>query len=494
MSHALSFQVTGLSCASCVGRAQNALRAVSGVEKADINLANTQASVVVSRADASADLAQALEHAGYPAARHTTQLQLSGLTCAACVARAETALGQVPGVLAASVNLATRGAQVETLDGTAPGPALLAAVRAAGYDGTLQPSAASATADTRAQDDAQALARQVAMAALLAVPVVVLEMGAHLIPAFHHWIMATIGHTTSWAIQGALTTALLAGPGRMFFAKGGPALLRGAPDMNALVALGTGAAWLFSMVALLWPAVLPIGTRAVYFEAAAVITTLILLGRWLEARARGRTGAAISRLVGLQPKTARRVRGDTTEDVPLDHISVNDTLIIRAGERVPTDGIVTSGRSFIDESMITGEPIPVEVDDGRALVGGTVNGTGVLHMRATAVGEATTLAQIIRMVQQAQGAKLPIQSLVDRITAVFVPAVMLAALVTLLIWLTLGPDPALGLALVAAVSVLIIACPCAMGLATPTSIMVGTGRAAELGVLFRKGDALQTLA
>ena len=328
----------------------------------------------------------------------------------------------------------------------------------------------------------------------MTIPVVVLEMGSHLIPALHNLIHATIGMQASWLIQAVFTTIVLFGPGRMFFARGLRALLRRAPDMNSLVALGAGAAWAYSMAATLTPGILPADLRAVYFEAAAVIVTLILLGRWLEARAKGQTGAAIRALLGLRSRTARKLVGTEIIEVEADSLMVGDRVLVRPGERIPTDGVVEDGHGPVDESMITGEPIPVEKGAGDAVTGGTVNGTAPLTMTATRVGQDTALSQIIRMVEEAQSTRPPIQSLVDRITLWFVPAVMGLAAVTVLVWLVFGPDPALGFALVAGVSVLIIACPCAMGLATPTSIMVGTGRAAELGVLFRKGDALQTLA
>ncbi|MFT4620756.1 MAG: Cu+-exporting ATPase, partial [Polaromonas sp.] len=307
-------------------------------------------------------------------------------------------------------------------------------------------------------------------------------------------IMQTIGFQTSWMIQFALTTVLLLGPGRRFYTTGYPALLRRAPDMNSLVALGTSAAYGFSVVALFAPALLPAASRAVYFEAAAVIVTLILLGRWLEARAKGRTGAAIAKLVRLAPSTARVERDGVLSDVAVVELRLGDLIHIRPGERLAADGLVASGSSYIDEAMITGEPLPVAKVLGDPVTGGTVNGTGALTVTATAVGADTTLAQIIRLVEDAQGSKLPIQALVDRVTLWFVPAVLAIALVTVLAWVLFGPEPALTHALVAGVAVLIIACPCAMGLATPTSIMVGTGRAAELGVLIRKGVALQALS
>jgi Au+-exporting ATPase len=263
--------------------------------------------------------------------------------------------------------------------------------------------------------------------------------------------------------------------------------------MNSLVAVGTAAAFGYSVVATFAPGLLPAGTVNVYYEAAAVIVALILLGRFLEARAKGRTSEAIRRLVGLQPRVAHVLRGGTAVNIPVGEVAVADLVEVRPGEQVPVDGEVAGGRSFVDESMLTGEPVPVEKSAGSAVTGGTVNQTGSLTVRATAVGGQTMLAQIIRLVEQAQGAKLPIQGVVDRITLWFVPAVMAAAVLTFAAWLAFGPAPALTYALVNAVAVLIIACPCAMGLATPTSIMVGTGRGAELGILFRKGEALQLL-
>ncbi len=317
-------------------------------------------------------------------------------------------------------------------------------------------------------------------------------MGSHMAPG--NGIHKTLGDTANGLIQFVLTTLVLAFPGRRFFTTGVPALLRRAPEMNSLVALGSLAAWGYSTLAVFAGELLPQQSRHLYFEAAAVIVTLILLGRYLEARAKGRTGAAVQHLIGLQVKTARRLRADgSSDDVDVSALRVGDRLIVRPGERIPLDGEVTGGESAVDESMLTGEPLAVSKGTGDELTGGTVNGHGALTMTVTRTGKATRLAQIIQMVEQAQAAKLPVQALVDKVTAVFVPAVMAAALLTFVVWLIWGPQPALNFALINAVAVLIIACPCAMGLATPTSIMVGTGRAAELGILFHKGQALQTL-
>jgi Cu+-exporting ATPase len=264
--------------------------------------------------------------------------------------------------------------------------------------------------------------------------------------------------------------------------------------MNSLVALGAGSAWLYSLAALIAPNWLPENARFVYFEAAAVIITLIILGRWLEARAKGRTGDAVQHLIGLQPHTAHTVtRDNEIVEVPIEAIKPGDYLLVRPGERLPTDGVITQGTPYIDESMITGEPVASEKHPGDAVTGGTLNTTRSFTFQATHTGRNTVLAQIVRMVQTAQGAKLPIQAVVDRITAWFVPAILVCALTTFLIWYFVGPDPRFAHALMSAVAVLIIACPCAMGLATPTSVMVGTGRAAQAGILFRQGDALQRL-
>ncbi len=436
---------------------------------------------------------------GQPAPRADNESQLielsvAGMTCASCVRHVENALSSVQGVQSASVNLATERAQVRApldLDSTL----LTQAVVRAGYEAQVvsNPQQSSNTEAARREADRLELKRDLLLAVLLAVPVFILEMGAHAIPAFHHFVAETIGSQNSWYLQFILTSAVLAVPGRRFFVKGVAALLRLTPDMNSLVAVGTSAAYLYSVVATFVPAWLPSGTVNVYYEAAAVIVALVLLGRYLEARAKGNTSEAIKRLAGLRAKTARVQRGEQVSEIAIEQVIVGDLIQLRPGERIPVDGQVTDGNSFVDESMISGEPMPVEKTPGATVVAGTVNQNGALSLRATGVGADTVLSQIIRMVEQAQGAKLPIQTMVDRITMWFVPAVMLIALITFAIWLIFGPQPALGFALVNAVAVLIIACPCAMGLATPTSIMVGTGRAAQLGILFRQGEALQTL-
>ena len=423
----------------------------------------------------------------------TVKLSVDGMTCASCVGRVERALAAVPGVATAQVNLATETATMQFVSGQADAAALIAASVGAGYPARVFVDADALDQGVRKDAEAAVLARNTLIAAGLTLPVFLLEMGGHLFDAVHMLVMTTIGMQASWVLQFALTLSVLAGPGRGFYRKGYAALWRAAPDMNSLVALGTTAAFGYSTVATFAPGLLPPGTAAVYYEAAAMIVVLILLGRTLEARAKGQTGAAIRKLAGLSPKTARVDRAGHMIDLPLDQIVTGDLIHVRPGERIAVDGDVVSGASFVDESMMTGEPAPVKKGQGARVTGGTVNGTGVLVLRATHVGRDTVLAQIIRMVEQAQSTKLPIQGRVDQITLWFVPVIIGLAALTVAVWLAFGPPPALAHALVAGVSVLIIACPCAMGLATPTSVMVGTGRAAQLGVLFRKGDALQAL-
>ncbi|MEQ8293544.1 MAG: heavy metal translocating P-type ATPase [Roseovarius sp.] len=482
-------EIDDMSCAGCAGRAERAISSVPGVSQAQVNFATRVAEVTAAPGTEPAIVA-ALDRAGYPARTDMVTLEVSEMTCASCASRVEKALATRPGVVDAAVNFAAGTATVQILTGAATPQDLARAGTDAGYptvpaDDTPRPDGPA--------DEATPALRRTLIAGALTLPVFIVEMGGHLVPAFHHFVHQTIGQQTSWLLQFVLATIVLLWPGREFFLKGVPALLRGAPEMNSLVALGASAAWAFSTVALFAPSLLPDGTRAVYFEAAAVIVTLILLGRWLEARARGQAGAAIRKLVGLQPKTARVERNGGYEDIPLETVQPGDILLVRPGEKIAVDGEVTKGTSYIDESMISGEPVPVAKSPGDRVIGGTVNGDSALTFRATHVGRDTMLSQIVAEVQRAQGTRLPIQSLADRVVAVFVPVVIAIAVLTVLMWLAVGPSPALGLALVAGVSVLIIACPCAMGLATPTSIMVGTGRAAELGVLFRKGDALQRL-
>ncbi|UQZ11672.1 heavy metal translocating P-type ATPase [Providencia stuartii] len=492
----LSLPVEGMTCASCVGRVERALKAVDNIDTAVVNLATERADITFKEhVDVDAAI-RAIESSGYKVREEITELAIEEMTCASCVGRVEKALTQIPGVIEASVNLATERARIRHLSGAVTAVDLEAAVVQAGYKPRRLSDASTNVneqADERREQEERSLRRSLFTAAIFTLPVFIIEMGSHFIPGIHHWVANTLGQQLNWYIQFVLATLVLFGPGLRFFQKGVPALLRAAPDMNSLVAVGTAAAYGYSVVATFMPQILPVGTANVYFEAAVVIVTLILLGRTLEARAKGKTSQAIKRLVGLQAKTARVERDGKMIEIPLDEVATDDIVFVRPGEKIPVDGVVIEGASYVDESMITGEPVPVSKEIGSEVVGGTINKTGAFSFRVTQIGSNTVLAQIIRLVEEAQGSKLPIQALVDKVTMWFVPAVMAGAVITFFIWLIFGPDPALTFALINAVAVLIIACPCAMGLATPTSIMVGTGRAAELGVLFRKGEALQAL-
>ena len=488
----LAIPIEGMSCASCVSRVEKALLGVEGLTTASINLAQETALISFGDGQVIIPAVAALSDAGYPARTQTSVLDIRGMSCASCIARIEKSLTAVTGVIDASANLATESADVRFIDSVVSANTIAIELTEAGYASSVR-SNKEGTGNDHHTDQIMHLKRTTLVAAALALPVFLLEMGAHLFPAFRELISASIGIRSSHYIQFFLTSLVLFGPGLQFYRTGFPALFRGTPTMNSLVSLGTSAAYAFSVVSTFAPTLLPHGTTNVYFEAAAVIVVLILFGRYLEARAKGRTGVAIQKLIGLQAQTGRVERGDSVVDVDIDQIVHDDTVHVRPGEKFPVDGTVIGGRSYVDESMITGEPVPVEKLVKARVIGGTINGTGALTYRATAVGKETLLAQIVAMVEQAQGAKLPIQSLVDQISAWFVPLVIIFAFITMVVWFAVGPDPSLSHALVAGVAVLIIACPCAMGLATPTSIMVGTGTAAEMGVLFRQGDALQRL-
>lgn len=486
------FAVGNLHCGSCVGRAEAAMAAVPGVISAQVNLVAKRAVVVGGDGFDADSLAARMAEAGYPLQpldQETRRVSVGNMTCGGCAARAEAALRALPDVVAADVNLALKRANLRVVEG-ADWSAIEAAMIDAGYPVTRINAPVAAPSPTP-EDDAAPMRRAFFWALILSLPVVVLEMGGHLIPFFHHWQMQVFDPLALGMVKFLLTTAVLAGPGRVFFRLGIPALLRGAPEMNSLVVLGTTAAWGWSSLVTFAPALVPETGQYVYFEAAAVIVTLILLGRWLEAGARGRAGAAIRKLMALRPDTATRVTDGADMEVALADLRRGDLIRLKPGGRVAVDGVVTEGESWIDEAMLTGEPVPVVKVAGDPVTAGTVNGTGTLVYRATAVGADTVLARIVAMVEDAQATRLPVQSLINRVTAIFVPVVLAIAVLSAGAWLIWGPDPAK--ALVIAVSVLIIACPCAMGLATPVSILAGTGRAAELGVLFRKGDALQGL-
>lgn len=487
--------VAGMSCASCVGRIERELSAMPGVQEVNVNLATGKAQVRHDNQQNAASLVQAIEKLGFQPGVNQAELSIQGMTCASCVNRIEKQLNAFPGVVDATVNLATGRANVHYTE--TDFTRLTEQLAKSGYPAQRIDSASTQHSPAPGEQFTESLAglkKSLWLAFALATPLFIMEMGGHIFPAFHHWLNGLLGQKTNWIIQAVLAGAVFFGPGWSLIKSGVRGLLHWQPDMNALVALGTGSALGYSLVATFIPGVLPAGTVNVYYEAVAVIIALILLGRYMENKAKSNTSEAIQGLLKLQVKTARTITCcGKAKDVAIEEITVGKTLEIRPGERIPLDGVVLSGDSFVDESMINGEPIPLQKTTGEPVVGGTINQTGVLRIEVQKVGSDTLLSQIIRLVEQAQGSRLPIQNLVNQITAWFVPAVMAAAALTFLVWLVFGPSPALTLALVNAVAVLIIACPCAMGLATPTSIMVGTGRAAQLGVLFRQGTALQGL-
>ena len=406
----LEFGVRGMTCASCVSHVEKALVGVAGVKSARVNLATERAGVSLARGADAGALAEAVKEAGYDPVVETIEIGVGGMTCASCVAHVEKALRAVPGVIDASVNLATERAQVRALAGPDIENKLRRAISEAGYEPRVIDRGRGANDRERVARDAemQSLLTRLILAAALTAPVFILEMGAHSIPAFHDWVMTHIGHELAQQISFLFASMVLGGPGLNFYIKGFPALLRGRPDMNSLVATGTLSAYLYSVVATFAPGLLPVGAVNVYYEAACVIVTLILFGRFLEARAKGRTSEAIRALARLQPKTARVLRGGETIEIAIDDVAVGDLVLVRPGEKIPTDGVVTDGASYVDESMLTGEPAPVAKSVGSQVTGATVNTNGSFTLKATRIGADTTLAGIIRMVEQAQGAKLPI--------------------------------------------------------------------------------------
>ena len=483
-----------MHCASCVARVERGLSRIDGLSNIAVNLTTETGHFDVETPDQLVQVVERLDKLGFPALTETKELAISGMSCASCVARIDRALAKIPGVQLVSVNLATERATVTYLAGMVNADTLINKIAMLGFAASPIASGDRTVANQTQTDKSQAFRGKLLLALLLTLPVFVLEMGSHLFPAMHHWVQMALGLQTSWTVQVILSSAVLLGPGRDFYIKGLNALWRGGPDMNSLVAVGTLAAYSYSLVVMIWPSVVPDHARAVYFESACVIVTLVLAGRYLEARAKGKTGAAIRSLLDLRPTSAQVERDGRIIECPVGDITLTDIVLVRPGERIATDGQVISGHSHVDESMLTGEAIPVEKQAGTAVTGGTVNLTGMLRVSVTQTGDDTRLAQIIRMVERAQNTKLPIQSLVDRVTLWFVPVVMALSVLTVLFWLIFAPELDASFALVAGVSVLIIACPCAMGLATPTSIMVGMGRAAGLGILFRKGQALQELS
>ncbi|MEX1276913.1 MAG: heavy metal translocating P-type ATPase [Bacteroidota bacterium] len=428
----------------------------------------------------------------------TLTLPVEGMTCASCVARVEKTLKKVEGVEIANVNLATENVTVSFDPAKADLATMAAAVEEAGYKLAIPPPAAdrsvSGNVATREEESHQEkayrqLKKDFIFSAVLTLPVMIVSM-----VNMTEWFMASVPLTMSEVniLLFLATTAVMAGPGKRFFVIAWKLAKHFSADMNTLVAVGTGTAYLFSAIVTLFPRWLPIDNPMdhIYFDTAATIVTLILLGRMLEARAKSRTTDAIKKLIGLQPKTARVIREGMEKDVPIESVIHNDIVIVRPGERIPVDGIITKGATSIDESMITGESMPVEKSTGGKVIGGTINKNGSIEFRATAVGKETVIAQIIKLVEDAQGSKAPIQALADRIAAVFVPIVIGIAIATFLGWFFIGGLPFTA-AMINFIAVLIIACPCALGLATPTAIMVGTGLGATKGILIKNAQSLE---
>ena len=477
-SEKASVHITGMTCTTCAATIEKGLSETPGIEQANVNFASEKASIEYdpTKVDLS-KIKDTVSQLGYGVATKKSIFPVGGMTCASCVARVEEALSSVPGVISASVNLASEKATVEYLDGTELAD-LRQAVRDAGYElgsevRALQDVTAAAQRETRA------VRNRFIIAAVLASLIMALGFGLSFAgKPYLLWALAT--PVQFWA-------------GWRFYRGGWGALKHRTSDMNTLIAVGTSAAYFYSMVAVVFPSLF--AARGLephlYFDTSAAIITLILLGRFLEARARGQTSEAIKKLIGMQPRTALVIRQGEEMEIPIEDVQVGDLILVRPGERVPVDGIVRQGYSSIDESMITGESIPVEKKMGDEVIGATINKTGSLQVEASKVGKDTMLAHIIRMVEEAQGSKAPIQRLADVIASYFVPAVIGIAIITFIIWYFVGPSPALTFALLNFVAVLIIACPCALGLATPTAIMVGTGKGAEHGVLIRNAEALE---
>jgi len=481
--------IRGMHCASCVSTIERALAAVPGVTRAVVNLAAERGTVAYDPAAATpAALVEAIAKTGYTPMVEKATIPIGGISCASCVATIEGALREMPGVVSASVNLATNAATVEFAPAAVSLQDLRRAIRDVGYEPLEVPDGGWTTDHEKAARDREirTLKTRLIVGAALTVPVF---LGSF--PEWFPWVPQPLRNFWTLLI---LTTPVQFWVGAQFYRGFWAALKHKTSDMNTLIAVGTSAAYLYSAAMTLSPeffrsrGIVP----AVYFDTGAVIITLILVGRLLEAIAKGRTSEAIKRLMGLQARTARVIRDGVEADIPVEEVRIGDLVVVRPGEKVPVDGVVREGASALDESMLTGESIPVEKRAGDPVIGATLNKTGTFRFEATKVGKDTVLAQIIKLVEEAQGSKAPIQRMADHVASIFVPTVIGIAAVTFGVWLLFGPSPAFLFGLLNFVAVLIIACPCALGLATPTAIMVGTGKGAELGILIRSGESLET--
>jgi Cu+-exporting ATPase len=487
--------ISGMTCASCVARVERALSRAQGVEAATVNFASESATVRAGDGADLATLAKVVQDAGYEVRTERLDPSVRGMTCASCVARVERALAATPGVLSATVNLATESATLRVVPGVFDQAEAGRRVAEAGYE-LASPADADSGTDGLAEEqrrEAAGLLRRFVIAAILSAPAVVL--GMHEVFTFTQ----AIPMETRNLLGFLLGTPVILWAGWRFHRVALRLARHRTADMNTLVSIGTLAAWVYSTAATFAPAWFEVAGKEanVYFEAGAVIVTLVLLGRYLEARAKGHTAGAIRALLKLAPQTATVVRGGAEREVPLAEVVAGDLILVRPGEKVAVDGRVVKGSSAVDESMLTGESMPVDKAPGDEVIGGTLNTSGAFTFEATRVGKETALANIIRLVQEAQGSKAPIQRLVDRIAAIFVPIVIGVATLTLAAWWLLFPglvpvggDP-FTFALLNAIAVLVIACPCALGLATPTAIMVGTGKGAQAGILVKDASALE---
>ena len=491
----INLPVEGMTCAACVGHVENALKGVPGVVDASVNLGTEKASVEFDPAQVRFQvIEEAVSGAGYKLGTQSASLNIGGMTCSACVSHIENALREVPGVAEANVNLGVEGATVEFIPGIVELSDLQAAVEGAGY---------RVEGFNDSGDQERELERLSKMKEIRELRNRLMFAGAGAILLFlgtfdvFPWVSNLMGRNYYPFLLWALATPVQFWAGSNFYTSGLGALKHGTSNMHTLIALGTTVAYAYSVTVVLLDAFSP-GVLAdngieakVYFDTAAIIVALILLGRFLEAGARGRTSEAIRRLIGLRPTSARVLRDGNEIDIPVDQVIIGDTVMVRPGEKIPVDGLVTDGYSAVDESMLTGESMPVEKVPGDKIFGATINSNGALYFEATQVGGETVLAQIIGLVEEAQGSKAPIQRLADQVASYFVPAVIIASLAAFAFWMLLGPAPVLTFSTLVLVSVLIIACPCALGLATPTAIIVGTGKGAELGVLIKQAEALE---
>jgi len=485
--------IKGMSCASCAAGITNALQQLKGVVSADVNFAAESAVVHYDPAEISIlDLVNIIRDHGYKVPVSKIEFPVTGMTCASCVKKVQETLTSMDGVLSASVNLASEKAALEYLPERTGMNEFKKALKSAGY-GVIEAGQGEDIVEKEKQereDEYRKLKTKVIAGAVLTVPLFLLVFRAKTGLPF----ISDMPDPIAFLLQFLIQTPVQFWIGSQFYAGAISAARHRTTNMNTLIAVGTSAAYIYSVTATFFPSVFEIeGYSAhVYFDTAATIIVLILLGRLFESRAKGRTSEAIKKLMGLQPKTARVIRDGQETDLPIEEVEVGDIILVRPGERVPVDGIVKEGSSFIDESMISGESIPVEKKQGDKVIGATINKTGSFKFEAVMIGRETMLSQIITMVREAQGSKPPIARLADKIASVFVPAVIAIATVTFMVWLLFGPEPSLTYALLNFIAVMIIACPCALGLATPTSIMVGTGKGAENGILIRGAEALET--